>query len=69
MDYTFFKSQGVLGLPDNMGFLYGWISPAVMRNMPAKYFAVLSRKGAIGLGYFPEVEWHKRERERTSFDV
>jgi len=63
MDYTFFKSQGVLGLPDNMGFLYGWINPAIMRNMPAKYFAVLSSKGAVGLGYFPEVEWHKRERE------
>jgi hypothetical protein len=63
MDYTFFKSQGVLGFPDNLTFLYGWISPSVIRNMPAKYFAVLSRKGAVGLGYFPEVEWHKHERE------
>jgi len=63
MNYTFFKSQGVLGFPENLTFLYGWINPAIIRNMPAKYFAVLSMKGAIGLGYFPEVEWHKRERE------
>jgi len=31
--------------------------------MPPKYFLMLTRKGAIGVGCFPKIEWHKQEKE------
>jgi hypothetical protein len=34
-----------------------------MRKLKPNQFFLLSNDGAIGYGVFPEVEWHKRERE------
>lgn len=62
-DYLILKSQGVSGLPDDLNFLYGFIEPHVFRKMPAGNFVIMSRQGSIGLGAFPEVKWHKQERE------
>ena len=31
--------------------------------MPPENFIILSRSGSLGLGAFPEVSWHKKERE------
>jgi hypothetical protein len=63
VDYMILKSQGVTGLPDDLSFLYGFIEPHVFRKMPFPNFMILSRKGSIGLGAFPELPWHKQERE------
>jgi hypothetical protein len=63
LDYLILKSQGVLGFPSDLQWLYGYFAPQVVRNMPAPYFCMVTRKGALGLGMFPEVPWHKRERE------
>jgi len=62
-DYTYFKAQGYLGLPDDLKFLYGYFKPSFVRNMQPHEFIVLSRRGNIGLGTFREVKWHKKERE------
>jgi len=63
LDYLFLKSQGVLGFPSDMQWLYGYFAPHIVRNMPPQYFCIVTRKGALGLGMFPEVSWHKREKE------
>lgn len=62
-DFFAFKSQGVLGLPDDKSWLYGYFNPAVVRNMPPQYFIMVTAKGALGLGRFPCPPWHKQERE------
>jgi len=62
-DYLILKSQGVLGFPDDLQWLYGYFSPHVVRNMPPQYFCIVTRKGALGLGKFPELSWHKKEKE------
>jgi len=63
LDYLVLKSQGMLGFPSDMQWLYGYFSPHIVRNMPPQYFCMVTRKGALGVGSFPEVEWHKREKE------
>lgn len=63
LDYLMLKSQGVLGFPSDMQWLYGYFSPHVVRNMPPQYFCMVTRKGALGIGEFPEIPWHKREKE------
>lgn len=62
-DYLLLKSQGVQGLSKDLKWLYSYIGPALIRNMKPNRFVVVARNGAIGLGVFPEVSWHKRERE------
>lgn len=62
-DYMIFKSQGMMGFPDDLNWLYGFIEPHVARNIPPGNFILLSRGGSIGLGAFPEVPWHKQEKE------
>ena len=63
LDYLILKSQGSLGLPSSLQWLYGFFDPSKVRNMPPKYFLMLTRKGAIGVGRFPKIEWHKQEKE------
>jgi hypothetical protein len=63
IDYMIMKSQGVMGLPDDLSFLYGFIEPHVFRKMPPGNFVLMTRSGSIGLGAFPELSWHKQERE------
>lgn len=63
VDYFCFKSQGVLGLPDDKTFLYGYFNPSVVRNMPPQYFLMVTTQGALGLGKLPCPPWHKQERE------
>lgn len=63
LDYLILKSQGVLGLPDDLQWLYSFFSPHVVRRMPAGNFIIATRQGSLGLGEFPELEWHKREKE------
>lgn len=62
-DYMIFKSQGVLGFPSDLRWIYGFIEPHITRKMPPENFIILSRSGSLGLGAFPEVGWHKQEGE------
>lgn len=62
-DTMLLKSQGIGGLSRDLSWLYGFFSPSVVRNMPPQYFISVSRKGPLGLGYFPYHNWHKEEKE------
>lgn len=62
-DFTVLKSQGVQGLSREMQWLYKYINPKLLRNMSEERFVIITKTGAIGYGTFPEIEWHKKERE------
>jgi len=68
-DYLVFKGQGVTGLPHDLNWVYGYIDPHAMRVMKPNQFVILARSGALGLGVFPELKWHKREREHIMDQV
>ncbi|MBS7635344.1 hypothetical protein KEJ34_07690 [Candidatus Bathyarchaeota archaeon] len=62
-DYLMLKAQGVLGLIEDLKWLYNYFNPMVVQKMPPKYFIIVSRSGALGLGSFPYPTWHKQEGE------
>jgi len=62
-DYLILKRQGVRGFPRDLKWLYRYLDAHVMRTLPAHRFAVITQAGAIGYGIFPELEWHKKEKE------
>lgn len=62
-DYLILKSQGLGGLGHDLRWLYGMFNPTSIQNMAAGHFVIISRRGAVGIGKFPEVRWHKKERE------
>ncbi|MDG7047724.1 MAG: hypothetical protein JRN61_01955 [Nitrososphaerota archaeon] len=69
LDYLILKSQGALGLPDDLQWIYSFIDPRKLANMPPEFFATLTRNGDIGFGQFNEVKWHKQERENILSEV
>lgn len=62
-DYMILKAQGVQGLAKDLNWLYSYFNPSTIRNMKQQYFFIVTRKGALGLGEFPYLAWHKREKE------
>ena len=68
-DYLVLKSQGVLGLADDLKWLYSFFNPSVVRNMAPEHFIILTRTGALGLGEFPYPSWHKLEKENILASV
>lgn len=62
-DFMVLKSQGLIGLSSELDWLYSLFQPSIIRNMPLQFFIILSRTGAIGIGRFKPVSWHKQERE------
>jgi len=62
-DFQVIKAAGLFGLPRDLEWLYHIINPAFIRNMPRSAFVLLSKTGAIGLGAFSEIPWHKQEGE------
>ena len=68
-DYLILKSQGVQGLSKDLKWLYKYVSPSLMRYMKPEQFIMLTNRGSIGYGVFPEIPWHKRERENILSDV
>lgn len=62
-DYLVLKSQGVLGLAQDLKWLYMFFNPSVVRHMPPENFLIITRNGALGLGSFPYPTWHKKEKE------
>ena len=68
-DIMLLKSQGIGGLSRELSWLYGYFSPAFVRNMPNKSFLYVSRRGPLGIGVFPYHTWHKEERENILSSV
>ena len=62
-DYLFLKSQGVSGLSKDLKWLYKYVDARLLRNMKLHRFVLVTRAGAIGYGVFPEIPWHKQEKE------
>jgi hypothetical protein len=62
-DYMILKSQGVQGLSRELKWLYSYIDSGVLRTLSPDKFFVITKNGSIGAGRFPEVKWHKQERE------
>lgn len=62
-DYIIIKSQGVLSLPSDYRWLYGFYRPEWLRNMKPYQFGILTSKGSIGAGTNGLPFWHKRPRE------
>lgn len=69
VDFEVIKSLGLFGLPDDLDWLYHIISPVFIRKMPKSAFVILSKTGAIGLGSFPKVPWHKEEGEHIARSI
>jgi len=62
-DYFLIKSLGIEGLPWNLRFAYRYLKPKGLARVPPWRFAVISRKGPIGIGSFDLPKWHKRPHE------
>jgi hypothetical protein len=62
-DYMFIKAVGIEGLADELKWLYSFFSPSWVQNMKPHEFIIVNRKGPIGVGWCPMVEWHQREGE------
>lgn len=63
IDFLFLTSQGALGLPKDLDWLYKYFKPWKIRNMPKGCFIIMGQKGPLGVGRFPKLEWHKEEQE------
>lgn len=63
IDYLFFKSLGIQGLPDDYHWLYKVYNPLKLQKMNEKYFLILTKTGSHGIGTFPYHDWHKRPGE------
>lgn len=63
LDYVFFKSLGIQGLPSELKWLYAYYIPISLQNMHPREFMVLTRTGSTGIGTFPFHKWHKRPGE------
>ena len=63
IDYLVFKAQGVQGLPKDLYWIYKFIDPNRLRRLKPNQFVIMTRSGCLGIGVFPDLSWHKRERE------
>lgn len=62
-DYLILKSQGVQGLSRELRWLYKFIDPKLLRELAPNRFIMITKRGSIGYGLFPEIPWHKKEHE------
>jgi hypothetical protein len=69
IDFLIFKALGIQGLPRDLFWVYKYIEPSVMRRMKPSEFVIMTRTGCLGLGVFPDLSWHKRERENILKEV
>ena len=69
VDFLIFKSQGILGLPRDLYFIYRYLKPPKKANMPVDKFVILHRGGSMGIGSFHEIPWHKAEKEHILMAV
>lgn len=62
-DYLILKAQGIGGLSRDLKWLYSYVDPHLVRRLKPEQLILLTRKGGIAYGIFPEVPWHKKESE------
>lgn len=62
-DFTFFKRQGVKGLPKDLKFLYRDFDPAGVRGMAIYRSIILCESGPYGSVITKCPYWHKKEKE------
>lgn len=62
-DYLIIKSQGLPGLSRDLKWLYAYVNPHKIRKLKKDEFILLVNDGSLGYGIFPEVPWHKQEKE------
>ena len=62
IDYMIFKAQEILGIPRDLWWIFNTLDSDKRRYKPGE-FAILTSTGCLGLGAFPELEWHKKEKE------
>lgn len=62
-DFMIIKAQGLQGLTKDLRWLYSYVEPHLVRKLQPHQFLLLTDDGAIGYGIFPEIEWHKKEKE------
>lgn len=62
-DYLAIKSQGLPGLSRDLKWLYSYAEPHLVRKLHPNQFLLLVSDGSVGYGIFPEVPWHKKEKE------
>lgn len=63
IDFLVFKAQGALGLPRDLHFIYSYIEPAWLQYAKPNEFCMLTRRGDVAIGVFPQPEWHAKEGE------
>ncbi|MGC9145970.1 MAG: helix-turn-helix domain-containing protein [Nitrososphaeria archaeon] len=63
VDFLMLKAVGVLGLPDDLQWLYSFMDPHKLATMPKQFFGVVTKEGDIGFGRFNAIPWHKQEGE------
>lgn len=63
VDYQVIKQLGMIGLPDDLKWLYHMVRASWVRNMPRSSFLMVTRNGSIGIGAFSPISWHKEEGE------
>ena len=63
VDYFLFTAQGSESLPRALWFVYKFIKPNAMNNLPRGSFAILTRRGSVGIGSFVYHDWHKKDSE------
>jgi hypothetical protein len=63
VDYFLFTAQGSESLPRPLWFVYKFIKPIAINNLPRGSFAILTRRGSVGIGSFVYHEWHKKDNE------
>ncbi|MGB9672340.1 MAG: hypothetical protein ACPLZY_04260, partial [Candidatus Norongarragalinales archaeon] len=69
VDYFLFTAQGSESLPKPLWFLYKYIKPPSLNTLPKGSFAILSRRGAIGIGAFAYHNWHKDDKENITAEL
>jgi hypothetical protein len=62
-DFLILKAQGVHGLSKELKWLYRYVDPALLRDLKEGRFVIVTNTGAIGYGVFPDIPWHKQEKE------
>lgn len=62
-DYIVIKQLGVLGLPQDLSWLYSFFDPLKLQRLAPQYFIIVTKNGSIGVGEFPYPRWHKKEKE------
>jgi len=63
IDYLFFKSLGVFGLPSDLSWLYKTYIPLRLQNMKPQEYLLLTKQGSHGVGTFEFHDWHKKPGE------